>query len=52
MTVFKKHGKSQQKRVLKEKQNYSTDLLPGFELPLAHLLAVADRWREAEPEVE
>ena len=52
LTVFKKHGKSFQKRVVKEKQNYATDLLPGFELPLAHLLAVADRWPEAEPDVE
>ena len=52
LTVFKKHGKSFQKRVIKEKQNYVTDLLPGFELPLAHLLAVADRWPEVEPELE
>ena len=52
LTVFKKHGKSFQKRVVKEKQNYATDLLPGFELPLAHLLAVADRWPEVEPDVE
>ena len=52
LTVFKKHGKSFQKRVVKEKQNYATDLLPGFKLPLAHLLAVADRWPEAEPDVE
>jgi Uma2 family endonuclease len=28
-----------------ETQTYQTDLLPGFELPLARLLAVADRWR-------
>ncbi len=28
-----------------ETQIYQTDLLPGFELPLARLLAVADRWR-------
>jgi Uma2 family endonuclease len=28
-----------------ETQVYRTDLLPGFELPLARLLAVADRWR-------
>jgi Uma2 family endonuclease len=52
LTVFKKHGKSFQKRVVKERQNYSTDLLPGFELPLAHLLAVADRWPESELEAE
>jgi Uma2 family endonuclease len=28
-----------------ETEVYRTDLLPGFELPLAQLLAVADRWR-------
>jgi Uma2 family endonuclease len=28
-----------------ETQIYQTDLLPGFELPLARLLAVADKWR-------
>jgi len=52
LTVFKKPGKSFQRRVIKEKQIYSTDLLPGFEVPLAHLLAVADRWPEPEPEID
>lgn len=28
-----------------ESDTYRTDLLPGFELPLGRLLAVADRWR-------
>jgi hypothetical protein len=27
-----------------EKDVYSTTLLPGFELPLAKLLAAADKW--------
>jgi hypothetical protein len=27
-----------------EKEVYRTNLLPGFELPLARLLAIADRW--------
>src|SRR6266702_2606958 len=35
LTVHRKHGKSFQRRVIKEKQVYSTDLLPGFEMPLA-----------------
>lgn len=52
LTIFKKRGKTIQKRVVKEKQNYSTNLLPGFELPLAHLLAIADRWPEPEPEFD
>lgn len=34
--------------IVKEQETYQTDLLPGFELPLADLLAVADRWAEAE----
>lgn len=46
MTVFTlKAGKVHQ-RVLKENQVYKTSLLPGFELPLAKLLAKADRWAE------
>jgi Uma2 family endonuclease len=28
-----------------EGQTYRTDLLPGFELPVARLLTVADKWR-------
>jgi len=52
LTIFKKRGKSYQKRVVKEKQVYTTDPLPGFELPLAHLLAIADRWPEPEPEFD
>jgi Uma2 family endonuclease len=31
--------------VVKEGEVYRTPLLPGFELPLAELLAVADRWQ-------
>jgi Uma2 family endonuclease len=30
--------------VVQEKETYTTDLLPGFELPLVKLLAAADRW--------
>jgi Uma2 family endonuclease len=40
MTVF--HGMSEE-QVFGEGQTYSTDLLPGFELPLSRLLAIADR---------
>jgi Uma2 family endonuclease len=32
--------------VIREKEIYRTPLLPGFELPLARLLAVADEWDE------
>jgi Uma2 family endonuclease len=31
--------------VLHEAETYRTPLLPGFELPVARLLAVADRWQ-------
>jgi hypothetical protein len=30
---------------VKEAEVYRTPLLPDFELPLAQLLAVADRWK-------
>lgn len=33
-------------RVVKEAETYETPLLPGFQLPLAKLLAVADRWAQ------
>jgi hypothetical protein len=32
-------------RVVAENEIDRTDLLPGFELPLAQILAVADDWR-------
>jgi Uma2 family endonuclease len=48
MTVFKP-GRSisepEQVLVIPEDGSYTTRLLPGFELPLGRLLAVADRWR-------
>jgi Uma2 family endonuclease len=33
-------------RVVGEAETYQTDLLPGFELPLAQLLAEADKWNK------
>ena len=33
-------------QVVAEAETYATPLLPGFELPLAQLLAAADRWAE------
>jgi len=35
-------------QVVGEAETFTTPLLPGFELPLARLLAVADRWAERE----
>ncbi len=40
MTVFR----GTEEVVLKETENYTTALLPGFELPLAKLLTYADRY--------
>jgi Uma2 family endonuclease len=40
LTVFRRG----EEIVLKETENYTTALLPGFELPLAKLLAFADRY--------
>jgi Uma2 family endonuclease len=41
MTVFMSGGK---KKIVREHQSYKTPLLPGFEFPLAKLLAMSDRW--------
>ena len=44
LAVFIFSGENDQERVILEKQSYETPLLPGFELPLARLLTLADRW--------
>jgi Uma2 family endonuclease len=46
LTVFFGTGRVD-KRVYRERQTYTTPHLPGFELPLARLLALADRWKKA-----
>ena len=46
MTVFSKTGEQVQEAVVKQDGIYQSPLLPGFELNLAKLLAVADRWRK------
>jgi Uma2 family endonuclease len=53
MVVFVRLGGRIRKRVTRENQVYRTPLLPGFELPLARLLAMADEWAagdEREPQ--
>ena len=45
MTVYRK---PEDELVIPEEDVYRTDRLPGFELPLARLLAVADRWRDLD----
>ena len=45
MTVYRGAG---EEIVISEGEIYRTDLLPGFELPLARLLAIADRCAASE----
>jgi Uma2 family endonuclease len=50
LTVYAAREGKAKKQVIREKQTYATELLPGFELPLARLFALADRWPEGEEE--
>jgi Uma2 family endonuclease len=49
LTVYAKHGKRVKKRIVPEGESYATPLLPGFELPLDRLLALADDWATSHP---
>ena len=44
MTVYRNPPRAPAEQVIAEHEVYRTDLLPGFELPLARLMAVADKW--------
>ncbi|HEV3167267.1 MAG TPA: Uma2 family endonuclease [Isosphaeraceae bacterium] len=46
LTVFTNRVEGLSERVFAESETYRTPLLPGFELPLQRLLAVADEWNE------
>lgn len=46
LTVVRNQPAGPEERVVHENEVYQTPLLPGFELPLARLLAVADRWHK------
>jgi Uma2 family endonuclease len=48
MTIFVMRGKRVHKVVLGKNDTYTTPLLPGFELSLANLFALADDWQESE----
>jgi Uma2 family endonuclease len=50
MTVFSRVRSRPRERVIAKGEIYTTDLLPGFELSLARLFALADRWSEDQPE--
>jgi hypothetical protein len=45
LTVCRPPVEAKNESVIAEGETYRTDLLPGFELPLARLLAAADYWR-------
>jgi Uma2 family endonuclease len=45
LTVYRGTPEAPEELIVNEGETYSTPLLPGFELPLARLLAVADRWQ-------
>lgn len=45
LTVFR-GGDKREELTVDEGDIHQTDLLPGFELPVARILAVADRWAE------
>ena len=47
MTVFKNTPGEPPEVVVKAEETYRTPLLPGFELPLARLLKVADDWAQS-----
>jgi len=48
MTVVRGGSDPVTEIVITEQETYATPLLPGFELPLAQLLAVADAVEAAE----
>lgn len=44
MTVCRFNPEPEQEIVIAADASYATPLLPGYELPLARLLELADRW--------
>lgn len=52
MTVYRKGMIGPAHQILIESQTYETDLLPGFVLPLATLLSLADRWKKQESRIK
>jgi Uma2 family endonuclease len=51
MTVYRKAAAGWQEQTIPENEVYRPALLPGFELPLARLVAMANRWTgETRPE--
>jgi Uma2 family endonuclease len=48
MTVIRNRPSRPRQFIIRENETYTTPLLPGFELPLARLLALADMLRQPE----
>ncbi len=48
MTVFRRPDSGAEEAVVKVEATYRTPLLPGFELPLARLLTLADKWAKRQ----
>ncbi|MBI1831487.1 MAG: Uma2 family endonuclease [Planctomycetes bacterium] len=48
MTAFILDNGGYKKKTVTAKQTYRTKLLPGFELPIARLFALADQWDDEE----
>ena len=49
MTVYRPGAFGPTHQIVTEPQTYETELLPGFVLPLARLLARADQWNRPRP---
>ncbi len=47
LTVFRNRPKRPVEIVIRENENYTTSLLPGFELPLSRILEIADKMARA-----
>lgn len=50
MTVYPRPPAEPAEQVIAAEGTYCTPILPGFELPLARLFAVANRWSKTRPE--
>jgi hypothetical protein len=44
MIVYRNGAHQPGEVIVTEQEGYQTPLLPGFELPLGRVLAIADRW--------
>src|SRR5438270_12155777 len=52
MTVIRNQPEGPEVRVVHERETYTTPLLPDFELPLARLLEIADRFDQPKKEAK